>query len=53
MLARLPFGPIGVGATAGVMPLPPKTDPIIHEPLAVIVTLPAAGWSFQGPRSAP
>jgi hypothetical protein len=41
MLARLPLGPIGVGATSVSTPLYPNMVLIIHEPLVIIAYLPA------------
>src|ERR671916_30182 len=45
MLARLPLGPIGVGATPTSTPLLPWMVLIVHEPLTSMAYLPAAKMS--------
>ena len=47
MLARLPLGPAGVGATPVSMPLAPNMLPIIQEPLVIMAYLPAAKMSDE------
>src|SRR5215212_10010922 len=47
MLARLPLGPVGVGARPTSMPLEPKMLLVVHEPLVSMAYLPAAKMSEE------
>lgn len=47
MLARLPLGPIGVGAKPTSTPFRSKKLLVCHEPLVIMAYLPAAKMSDE------